>query len=300
MNYLKFIKDPFYGLKCIKEIIAYYLYNRKRLSKLQILNSLETLDLIKIQRLSVSRYGDGEFSVMRGRGNKFQKPDSRLQLRLREVAASKMNNHLVCMPYALKTTKLLKDCFRRPWIYVAAHNSDMLLTLLHPKQIYGDALITRFYMDYADKTICPDILKKLKALWEEQEICIIEGEKSRIGVSNDLFAKTKSVQRILCPAEDAFSVYEKILNRAIQIPKNKLVLVALGMTATVLTYDLCKRGYWAIDFGHMDIEYEWYRLKATKKVAVTGKYISEVPGGKNVIDMKSIEYERQIIDRISL
>ena len=53
--------------------------------------------------------------------------------------------------------------------------------------------------------------------------------------------------------------------------KNKLILIALGPTATVLSYDLNKLGYQAIDIGHADIEYEWYLRKAKKKIPIKNK-----------------------------
>ena len=43
-----------------------------------------------------------------------------------------------------------------------------------------------------------------------------------------------------------------------KLSKNKLILIALGPTATVLSYDLYKLGYHVIDIGHADIEYEWF------------------------------------------
>lgn len=42
-------------------------------------------------------------------------------------------------------------------------------------------------------------------------------------------------------------------------------MISLGPTATVLAYDLFKAGYQAIDFGHVDVEYEWWRMGAHKK-----------------------------------
>ena len=56
--------------------------------------------------------------------------------------------------------------------------------------------------------------------------------------------------------------------------RNKLILVALGQTATVLSYDLAKLGYWAIDIGHVDIEYEWFLRGAKDKLPVAGKYVN--------------------------
>ncbi len=40
----------------------------------------------------------------------------------------------------------------------------------------------------------------------------------------------------------------------------------LGPTAKLLSYDLTKRGYQAIDLGHIDSEYEWFQMKAESKV----------------------------------
>nr|WP_295113751.1 GT-D fold domain-containing glycosyltransferase [uncultured Methanobrevibacter sp.] len=53
--------------------------------------------------------------------------------------------------------------------------------------------------------------------------------------------------------------------------------MALGPTATVLSYDLAEEGYYALDIGHLDIEYEWFLRKATKKIAIENKWINEVP-----------------------
>ena len=50
--------------------------------------------------------------------------------------------------------------------------------------------------------------------------------------------------------------------------KNKLILIALGPTATILAYDLYKLGYRAIDIGHIDIEYEWFLRKANTKIPI--------------------------------
>lgn len=54
-------------------------------------------------------------------------------------------------------------------------------------------------------------------------------------------------------------------------------MIALGPTATVLSYDLYKLGYHVIDIGHADIEYEWFLRKATKKIYIENKWVNEVP-----------------------
>jgi len=44
-------------------------------------------------------------------------------------------------------------------------------------------------------------------------------EKSRIGVYNNLFGNTKSIERILCSSVNAFFIYNKILNAALKTDK---------------------------------------------------------------------------------
>jgi len=133
----------------------------------------------------------------------------------------------------------------------------------------------------------------------KKNIVIIEGVQSRLGVGNDLFKNANSIQRILCPSENAFDVYDKILNEALKIPKNKQILIALGSTATVLTYDLYKKGYQAIDIGHVDIEYEWFLRNVKNRIKIENKYTNEVKNGReNIRPVKDTDYYKQIIINI--
>ena len=75
--------------------------------------------------------------------------------------------------------------------------------------------------------------------------------------------------------------------------------MALGPTATVLAYDLFKAGYQAIDIGHVDIEYEWFLRKATKKIKIESKYVTEVKEGReNIQEVKDEKYKNEIVARI--
>ena len=49
-------------------------------------------------------------------------------------------------------------------------------------------------------------------------------------------------------------------NKRIYTIKNKLLLICLGPTATVMCYDLAKIGLWAIDIGHYFEIYSNYFL----------------------------------------
>ena len=134
---------------------------------------------------------------------------------------------------------------------------------------------------------------------DKKDVLTTEDEKSRIGIGNDLFDNMKSISRIICPSVNAFKIYNKILNEILKIDKNKLILIALGPTATILAYDLYKNGYHAIDIGHVDIEYEWYLRNSTSKIKIEGKFVNEVKeGNMRIKKIKDKKYYNQIIKKI--
>lgn len=274
----------------------------RKFSRLSILNSMDSIRYIINNRCSVSRYGDGEFYVLMGRGNSFQHPDVHLAERLKHALTSNdAPNHCLAIPYPLKDTSRLRPTSKEFWDYFTMRHGETLLPFLSLKRQYLDTQLSRFYIMYQEKSHCKQQLELLKKIWDNRDIVIIEGEKSRTGVGNDLYTNAKSVQRILGPATDAFKKYDQMLT-AIKtyVQKDKLILLSYGMTATVLAYDLAKLGYWAIDIGHLDIEYEWFRSGVTIKTAIKGKFTNEArgEGGNDVNDCEDKEYLSQIICNI--
>ena len=107
----------------------------------------------------------------------------------------------------------------------------------------------------------------------------------------------KSIKRILAPSKNAYSKYNEILNEAIKQDKNSIFLISLGPTATILASDLSKKGFQAIDIGHVDIEYEWFKINATEKVPIKGKHVNEAQnkGDLSSEDIEDEEYKKSII-----
>ena len=68
-----------------------------------------------------------------------------------------------------------------------------------------------------------------------------------------------------------------------------------------MAYDLSRQGYWAIDIGQIDIEYEWFLKDAKKKEAIRGKYVNEAGGMDTFVEFDPeiiSNYEEQIIAQI--
>lgn len=286
--------------------IKFY-FNRTR-KYLHILNSVDTILYILKNKCSVSRFGDGEFQMIthfKAHGTEanfhmdsFQNYDVRLASRLLEVYESNIANHLVCIPYALKDSSVFKGFERFFWERESLWRRSILQGNIETKLV-GDTNFTRFYMGRCDIKDYSAYIVLLKKIWEGKNILIAEGEHSRLGVGNDLFDNVAEIHRLLCPSMNAFDKYEQILSEIKKTSRDTLILLALGHTATVLAYDLSQCGYQAIDIGHVDIEYEWMRMKAKHKIPVPNKYVNEVVEGRVNTELDDVVYQSQIIGSIS-
>ena len=267
---------------------------------IKILSNDKTLDEIIYKNKSISRFGDGEYKIIMGGRIGFQKSNKTLANKLFHVLNIKDKNFLVGinLPYQDKTLKKLKRHSQKYWNKYFRKYKFKIARIIKNKKYYSGG-ISRFFLAYKDKTNIPKYIKKLKRIWERKDILIIEGEKSRLGIGNDLFNNTKSIKRIICPVKNAFQVYDKIINAVLELPDKRLILHALGPTATILAYDLYKLGYQSVDVGHVDIEYEWFLRNATHKIQIENKYINEACGNRhNFSVVKDKKYYKQIIKKI--
>ena len=272
---------------------------RRKLKDIKILDSMASIQYIIDNKCSVSRFGDGEFDVIMGGSEGYTRPDEKLAVSLKNVLMSTdAPNHIVGIPLPMKGISGLRPLSRDFWGFFVKNNIDKILPLLSKNRTYIDTQLSRFYIAYTDKRNCAKHVALLKKIWDGRDVVIVEGTQSRTGVGNDLYDNAKSLKRILGPAKDAFDVYDKMLNAITSnVSKNQLILMSYGPCATILAYDLAKLGFQAIDLGHLDIEYEWFRTGAKTATAVKGKFTNEAEseGGHLVDDCLDKEYLNQII-----
>jgi len=259
----------------------------------------DTIDKIINEKCSICRFGDGEIMIITDKvGLPFQKFDSELREKMMAILKSNDDKILVGMPVGFYSLNNLTKKGELTWRSVIVWTYPRFRKYLDLNKVYYNTSMTRPYIDFEKKADSKRYFEKLMKIWVGREILLIEGEKSRLGVKNNLFASANSVERILAPANNAFSKYEQLLNEAQKHNKSKLILIALGPTATVLAYELARSGYQAIDIGHIDIEYEWFLQGATYKVKIPGKYSAETKGGREVEDIVDSIYQSQIIRKI--
>lgn len=267
-------------------------------SKLNILNDEETVNMIVEKNKSIVRFGDGEFKWILGiEQNSFQKYSKEMGKRLIEVLKNTEDNEiLICIPEGLKDVSKYTEDSQLFWKNVVRWYGNKISKYLNKNYIYGNASFTRWYIEYKDKTNMEGKIKNLKRIWDKRELLIIEGADTKLGVGNDLLDNCSNIERIIAPSKNAYDKYKSILQLVVQkINKNKLIMIALGPTATILAYELAKRGYQALDIGHIDIEYEWYLKKATKKVLIPGKNVNEAGGMDKCVEINDSNYKNSII-----
>ena len=261
------------------EFLNFYLRTkklRKNVFPLKVKSLEETISEIVNHKKSISRFGDGEFRLILPNENlKFQEENQLLTEKLKEVLTSNLENHLVAIPESFHSVKAFKLNVKYWWIDFINIFGNQFSRYLSKEKTYGNAFISRFYLDYENKSQVEKTIKNLKKIWHNKDVLIIEGEFSRLGIGNDLFDGVSSLKRLICPSKNAFSHYDEIVEKAKELGKDKLVLIALGPTATVLSYDLALAGFWGVDIGHVDIEYSWYLEKADHKIPVKYRLVNE-------------------------
>lgn len=264
-------------------------------------NDIKSLKKIKEERCSVSRFGDGEMALVNQQNIKFQKHDELLARRLEEVLESNEKDMLICIPniFRVDSLKYLTYESKVFWLNELIKNRKIWYNVPKKDKLYYDACITRPYIRSKDKQHSKEIFELLKEIWKERDVVIIEGAHSRLGVGNDLFNNTNSLHRVLCPPKDAFKKYDEILQYVIEyVKKDRLLLISLGPTATVMAYDLHRSGYQAIDLGHIDLEYEWFLKNAKERIMIKNKAVNELAEEALIQECRDEKYQREILVEI--
>lgn len=250
--------------------------------QISVLSIDQSLDYLLEKGASVVRFGDGEMDLIAGRSIPYQEYNSALSIRLREIMAMESSERLmVCLSDVFTGIERYSIDAQNFW---KAHLQHHLADYLEICQAswYGSTFISRPYIDLEDK-----------------DLLIVEGETSRSGVGNDLFDGAKSIQRIICPSRNAFSKLEAIKQAVREYADNRLILTMLGPTAKVLVYDLVQEGYRALDIGHIDSEYEWFRMGASHKVKLSHKHTAEHNFDQDIEFRDDQAYDSQIVANLA-
>lgn len=277
------------------------LKDKSKIPEIKFYSDEETVSLIVDEHKSLSRFGDGEFMWMVGESlPSFQDYSPEFGRDLTAAFKNKNKNLLIGIPHGVFDSSKCNVYARMHWRIIRSNFLSRLVKFMDANRVYSDASITRPYIDYRDRAYSANIFGLLKKIWNDRDIVIVEGEKTKLGMGNNLFDNTRSIKRIICPAENAYGRIEDIkASIKANVKKDTLILGALGPTASILASQLCDEGYQFVDIGHIDVEYMWYLRHAILRETIEGKYVNE-SGVRTCSDLydNDEKYQKSVIDRI--
>lgn len=222
----------------------------------KVLSETDTMEAV-VGGISIARYGDGEFNLVRGGNCVSQRAAPGLRDELASILNSKDNRCIVGIPRLDPRSPKYAN-----WSKCCAHYG----AYLNPKKYYGSAFITR--PDSAPWIATDDYYEAIQSLWTGKRITMVYG--SQRSLSKD-FPALGSAAAIDVVETDYAHTYHRIdeLEAATVLQGNKVVLLMCGPTATCLAYRLAVQGFHAIDLGHIGM---WWDAHKNPKLVGQLKY----------------------------
>lgn len=254
----------------IKDILAaavYFLYEKGILhNRIKVHTIDETIDVLLHTKKSMVRFGDGEIVMIKGGGLMLQKASPEIAQGLREILAYPDEGLMVTIPGIFETLSDHHRASRQFWKDHLLFHRKIYEKYCDPNRAYYSTFVSRCYYYAKDRSGVGAQFAKIRKIWENKDIVVVEGERTHNGVGNDLLDTARSIERIICPPSNAYGAVPAILEACTAYGKDRLFLLSVGVAAKFLTVELFQRGYRALDIGNMDMEYEWYVRRAPGKM----------------------------------
>lgn len=255
------LRIKFYIRKVFNYVIPASKQEKKKIIEIEnkfpkVLSTPDTLKRIIDHKLSICRFGDGEFDIAKALDpdDYLQKPSKELSNRLLYILKYPSDNKiLICIPPFNSSTNNIKYYYKRLtfWQSYWLKRFDGLFYLFTNKE-YGNSFISR------DSVFYENDVEYIKKIWENRKVVFVYGKGGRFDTESILFDNIIAYKTILVPPSNAYKDYNRILTECLSYSKDNLFIIAAGPTATVLAFDLAEKGYQALDMGHLPNCYEQY------------------------------------------
>ena len=228
-----------------------------------ILDFEETARVLAETDVSIARFGDGEFTLIDGRGIPFQRADAQLAARLAELLAKPPPNCLVGVPrLCWFDDRRFVDHDNIWWLRYMKTNGARLEARMNAAATYFDSYVSLFSRSTVPGYDVGGMFDRLRRIWAGKDVLVVCGKGIFDGFAHDIFDNARSVAFVHGPRRDAFSDYDALLARVKAAANGRIVLIVLGPTATVMAADLAAAGVRALDLGHLAKAYDAFRSGA--------------------------------------
>ena len=210
------------------------------------LGFLETVETIRLNRISFARFGDGELRLMLRPHYQlqFQRNSDQLSRSLKSIFTNHSTDLLIGFPH------LYRD---QHWSQVWSDIWRELAPYLAHTPRFGNSHVSRpiYFETTGDEGVAA-----WRKIWDRQSVAVITGRGSNFDLVPELFSNAKSKTIIESAPENAFEDLDRVTALA-QDADVDLFLISLGPAGTVLSHNLSQQGHWAIDIGHISDSYRY-------------------------------------------
>lgn len=197
----------------------------------------------------LARYGDGDFAVMRGQQDRFQKWDPKLAFELGvtlQHPAATVLNCIIPPPGHGELANQKWHCYQEA-------NAGIIGLL--PERIYGNASLTR--IDSNRQLHTEEFWLECSKLWADKDVTLIRGGDRSLTPEMLLESpgSPESVCDILSNPRNSWDLYDELQKRAIAAER-EVILLCTGLVARPLVHSLVLAGHEAYDLGHLGV---WFK-----------------------------------------
>ena len=251
--------------ECVYELEEY----QKRLIRLQVLDSAQTIQLLSDHPMSFSRFGDGEIHIMQGMDQPFQNYDPQLAEKMLAILSGKRTDMYVGLNQAYFQSPLnFAERNRKFYRINGTRYRRFFADHCYPDRLYLDASCFGAYYRYPDGFDFEGHYARIKALFAGKKIAVVCGEGVFEKLKYNVFEEAADFMVVHGPRLHAFSQYSALMEKIEKtVPKDYLICLILGQTATVMVPDLTDMGYMTWDVGHIAKDYDAYKKQTAKTQA---------------------------------
>lgn len=254
----QFINNPAYVWHFLKRFFWYKRTSERYIPlyrEFTFLSAEETIEKLLSKRLCLARFSDGEIDLLTGMGvfdpnMAWSQPYSRALKKALKGALSAAHPRLLIAHTSPHKFLLSREEAARSGVsYTMWTDTRMLLhEYLKPGVAYGDA---HAFIPRDNPAIDWEVIKRFL---KEYDVVVVTGGVDSLRYL-ELGRRTFFIE---AGKHDAFKRYDKIVSDIISLMSQEglskegtLIMASLGPTASVLAVDLCRRGYYIWDSGHI-------------------------------------------------
>lgn len=217
-----------------------------------VLGELETLNQALSGRVrGFARYGDGDFGVIRGQGDVYQKHTPELAAALGHWLTNPHKRVINCLPRPV----VERDTqFYYRWQAFMEANAGLAAML--PRATYGSSYLSR--MDSAPEIHTTLYWTQIARLWVGRDITLVRGSERSLTAAKLMESPSppRSVTEVLTPFQDGWATADETFDR-MKAADHETVILCTGLMARPLVHRwVGERLGYAWDLGHLGLYFD--------------------------------------------